>query len=52
MLMHYNYDAFDLMLPVLGATVPAEFVLEDGQIKGLSVVMEGTPGIAPEFFAR
>ena len=52
MLMHYNYDAFDLMLPVLGATVPAEFVLEDGEIKGLSVVMEGTPGIAPEFFAR
>lgn len=52
MLMHYNYDAFDLMLPVLGATVPAEFVLEDGEIKGLSVVLEGTPGIAPEFFAR
>ena len=52
MLMHYNSDAFDLMLPVLGATVPAEFVLEDGEIKGLSVVMEGTPGIAPEFFAR
>ena len=50
MLVHYNYDAFDLMLPVLGAAVPAEFVLEDGKIAGLSVVMEGTPGIKPEFF--
>ena len=38
------------MLPVLGAAVPAEFVLEDGKIAGLSVVMEGTPGIKPEFF--
>ena len=50
MLVHYNYDTFDLMLPVLGAAVPAEFVLEDGKIAGLSVVMEGTPGIKPEFF--
>ena len=51
-LMHYNYDAFDLMLPVLGATVPAEFILEDGKITGLSVIMEGTPGIRPEMFIR
>lgn len=52
LLRHYNYDAFDLMLPVAGASVPAEFVLEDGKIKGLSVVMEATPGIQPEFFSR
>ena len=50
--MHYNYDAFDLMLPFAGAAVPAEFVLEDGEIKGLSVVMEATPGIQPEVFMR
>ena len=52
MLMHYNYDAFDLVLPVLGAAVPAEFVLKDGEITGLSVVMEATPGIEPELFER
>ena len=52
MLIHYNYDAFDLMLPVIGTSVPAEFVIEDGEIKGLSVVMEPTPGIKPELFKR
>ena len=52
MLIHYNYDTFDLMLPVLGTAVPAEFVYEDGEIAGLAVVMEGTPGINPEMFKR
>ena len=51
-LMHYNYDAFDLMLPVIGQPVPAEFILEDGIIRGLSVVVEPTPGIKPEFFTK
>jgi hypothetical protein len=40
------------MLPVLGTAVPAEFVYEDGEIAGLAVVMEGTPGIKPEMFKR
>ena len=52
MLAHYNYDAFDLMLPVLGATVPAEFVYRDGAVCGLSVTMEPTPGVKPELFVK
>lgn len=52
MLVHYNYDVFDLMLPVLGAAVPAEFVFENGEITGLSVMMEPTPGVKPEVFRR
>ena len=50
MLVHYNYDTFDLMLPVLGAAVPAEFLYEDGEIAGLSVMMEPTPGVKPACF--
>lgn len=46
--MHYNYDTFDLMLPVLGAAVPAVFVCEDSAVCGLYVMMEPTPGIDPE----
>ncbi|MBR2539779.1 MAG: serine hydrolase [Mogibacterium sp.] len=52
MLVHYNYDVFDLVLPVLGAAVPAEVVYEDGKPAGLSVMMEPTPGIKPEIFSR
>jgi hypothetical protein len=51
MLVHYNYDTFDLVLPMLGATVPAEFLYEDGEIAGLSVMMEPTPGVGPALFA-
>lgn len=51
-LMHYNYDAFDLMLPVLGQPVPAQFVFEDKKIKGLEVTVEAAPGIKPAVFAR
>ena len=52
MLTHYHYDTFDLVLPVLGAVVPAEFIVEDGKILGLSVMMEPTPGVNPEVFKR
>ena len=52
LLIHYQYDTFDLMLPVLGQAVPAELVTEDGEVKGLSVVMEPTPGVLPELFRR
>lgn len=51
-LIHYNYDAFDLMLPVLGQPVPAQFLVEDGKIRGLEVTMEAAPGIRPAVFAR
>ena len=52
MLIHYNYDTFDLMLPVLGQAVPAEFVYENDEIAGLNVCMEPTPGVKPELFRR
>ena len=52
MLIHYNYDEFDLMLPVLGQAVPAQFVVEDGVIKGLKVTMEMAPGIRPAMFEK
>lgn len=52
MLIHYNYDAFDLMLPVLGQAVPAQFVVEDGVIKGLEVAMEMAPGVRPAMFEK
>jgi CubicO group peptidase (beta-lactamase class C family) len=52
MLIHYNYDAFDLMLPVLGQAVPAQFVVEDCVIKGLEVTMEMAPGIRPAMFEK
>ena len=52
MLIHYNYDAFDLMLPVLGQAVPAQFVVENGAIRGLEVCMEMAPGIKPALFEK
>ena len=52
MLAHYNYDTFDLMLPMLGSAVPAEFVYKDGAVCGLSVMMEPTPGVKPALFVK
>ncbi|MBR3166993.1 MAG: DUF3471 domain-containing protein, partial [Lachnospiraceae bacterium] len=52
MLAHYNYDIFDLVLPMLGSAVPAEFVYKDGAVCGLSVMMEPTPGVKPELFVK
>ena len=52
MLIHYNYDAFDLMLPVLGQAVPAQFVVDEGAIRGLEVTMEMAPGIKPALFEK
>lgn len=51
-LVHYNYDEFDLMLPVLGQAVPARFAVEDGVIRGLNVTMEMAPGISPAMFGK
>ncbi|MBR4764512.1 MAG: serine hydrolase [Lachnospiraceae bacterium] len=52
MLIHYNYDEFDLMLPVLGQAVPARFTVGDGIIHGLQVTMETAPGIKPAVFEK
>ena len=52
-LMHYHYDSFDLMLPVLGQPVPAQFVIADnGTIAGIKVTIEPTPGVSQVYFAR
>ena len=51
-LLHYNYDAFDLMLPVLGQSVPAQFILDKGIICGLEVTMDPTPGVHPALFTK
>ena len=52
MLIHYNYNVFDLMLPVLGQAVPAVLKVEDGKILGLDVTMEAAPGINPAYFEK
>lgn len=52
MLLPYQYDTFDLMLPVLGQAVPAQFVIEEGKIKGLDVTIEPSPGIHPARFEK
>ena len=52
LLIHYHYDTFDLMLPVLGQAVPAEFAYENEEIAGLNVCMEPTPGVNMDLFRR
>ncbi len=52
LLQHYQYDTFDLMLPVLGQAVPAQLVATDGRACGLQVTMEPTPGVGPALFER
>ena len=49
-----NRRAFDECLLMAIATIGAMAlaVYEDGEIAGLAVVMEGTPGIKPEMFKR
>ena len=51
-LIPWNYDEFDLMLPVLGQAVPAYFKLEDGSVCGLEVTMEAAPGVKPAMFTK
>lgn len=51
-LVHYNYDEFDLMLPVLGQAVPARFSVESGAVHGLNAAMEMAPGISPAMFEK
>ena len=49
---HYQYDEFDMVLPAMGAQLPASFVLEEGKITGVNVQVEEAPGIDPLFFAK
>ncbi len=52
MLIHYNYDEFDLMLPMLGQSVPVYFKVEDGAVRAIAVTMEMAPGIEPARFEK
>ena len=52
LLIPYQNDTFDLMLPVLGQPVPAQFTIEEGKVKGMAVSMEPSPGISPAWFER
>lgn len=52
MFNHYDHDEFDMLLPAMGAQLPATFRLEDGAVSGVSVVIEAEPGITPELFVK
>ncbi len=52
MFVHYQYDEYDMVLPAMGAQLPAIFVVENGKIQGVKISMEEAPGIDPVFFAR
>lgn len=53
MLNHYHYDSFDMMLPVMGASLPAQFVIgDDGSVEGVKVAIESAAGTEPAFFHR
>lgn len=53
MLNHYHYDSFDLVLPMLGMPVPAQFVIaDDGSVAGLKVWLETEAKVKPSFFRK
>jgi len=53
MMMHFHYDCFNLMLPTMGLSLPAQFGYGiDGKISYLDVSFEPTPGIAPVRFQK
>lgn len=52
LLTHFNYDDFLLMLPLMGLTLPAKFIVEDNTLKALAIVFEPTPGINPVLFTK
>lgn len=52
-LMHYHYDSFDLVLPLLGQPIPAQFVIGDnGLVTGIKLQIEAEKGINPALFAK
>ncbi|MBQ9662687.1 MAG: serine hydrolase [Oscillospiraceae bacterium] len=53
MFNHYQYDEFDMILPAMGAQLPAEFIFDDsGAIEGIRVSLEAAPGIKPDLFTK
>ena len=53
MLNHYHYDGFDILLPLMGAQLPAQFVIgDDGAVAGVKVGVETAPGTEPDFFRK
>lgn len=53
MMMHFHYDFFNLMLPTMGLSLPAQFGYGmDGKISFLDVTFEPTPGVAPVRFLK
>jgi len=53
MMMHFHYDCFNLMLPTMGLSLPAQFGYGiDGKISYLEVSFEPTPGVAPVRFQK
>lgn len=50
---HYHYDCYDMILPLMGATLPTMFLSDaTGHISGLQVTVEPTPGVAPVEFKK
>ncbi len=53
MLNHYHYDSFDLILPMLGMPVPAQFEIgDDGSVTGIRVWLETDAPAKPAFFHK
>jgi len=53
MMMHFHYDCFNLMLPTMGLSLPAQFGYGiDGKISYLDVTFEPTPGVTPVRFQK
>lgn len=52
-LTHFHYDVFNLVLPTMGLTLPAQFGYGlDGKISTLQVTFEPTPGVSPVCFKK
>ena len=52
-LMHFHYDEFQLMLPLMGLTLPAKYTFtEDGSVDGIAVTFEPTPGVSPAIMKK
>ena len=50
---HYHYDVYDIVLTLMGLTVPARFLTGwDGAVTGLEVILEGAPGVDPVVFGK
>lgn len=53
MFSHYQFDEFDMVLPAMGAQLPAEFTFDaNGAVEGIKVALEAAPGIRPDLFKK